>query len=110
MSIYTVLMHECSLKRFAVYKTTGDPNDQGTWAVVASSEVDFTDEVYSLWAVKDGTHIHVVTQEAVTGRVAYHDYNTGTDTWTRKNEENRVLEVAVVLEFIHPRSETASRL
>ena len=87
MSTYTILMHQASNTRFAVYKTTGDPNDQGTWAVVASSEIDFTDEVYSLWAVKDGTHIHIVTQEAVTGRVAYHDFNTGTDTWTTENEQ-----------------------
>lgn len=84
--IYTVLMHAASNTRFAVYKTTGNPNDQGTWAVVANSEIDFTDEVYSLWAVKDGTHIHIVTQEINSGRVAYHDFNTGSDTWTTADE------------------------
>ena len=77
MSFYTILMHAGTNTRFAVYKTTGDPNDQGTWAAVASSEIDFTNEVYSLWAVKDGTHIHIVTQEASTRRVAYHDFETG---------------------------------
>jgi len=87
MAIYTVLMHEGTSTRFAVYKTTGNPNDQGTWAVVASSDITLTNEIFSLWAVKDGTHIHIVTQEAVTGRVAYHDFNTGSDTYTTNNEQ-----------------------
>ncbi len=42
--------------------------------------------IISMWAVEDGSDIHVATQQK-NGRVAYHVFDPGTDDWTIRDEQ-----------------------
>lgn len=76
-----------SNKSIMMMKATSDPNVDGNWANIGG-DVYFGQKssgVKSMWSVEDGGDIHVATQED-DGRVAYHVFDPGTDTWTTKNE------------------------
>jgi hypothetical protein len=74
-------------------KATASPETDGSWSNTdGSARVKQAQQgvvygaVKSLWAVQDGTTIHIATQQA-SGRVAYHAFSTSTDAWTTVDDE-----------------------
>lgn len=67
-------------------KATGDPNTDGNWGTIDSDiYLGQKTTIKSLWSFEDSSDIHVATQE-LNGRVSYHVFDPGTDTWTVRNE------------------------
>ncbi len=86
MATYTPLL-AYNNKSIMMMKATGDPNTDGNWANVGG-DVYFGQKVggvKSMWAVEDGSDIHIVTQ-LENGDVHYHVFDPGTDLWTTMNE------------------------
>jgi hypothetical protein len=84
---------DSSLKRLFVWKTTGDPTTLTNWSA-QDTGITYNSEIKSIWAVLDGTDIHVSAQIAVAfdgtsgkGYLAYSVFDTTTDTWSILREE-----------------------
>jgi hypothetical protein len=79
--------------RLGVWKTTGDPTTLTNWSA-QDRLATLRYEPKSIWAVLDGTDIHIVTMTLIgpefgstSGHVEYHKFSTSSDTWTILREE-----------------------
>jgi hypothetical protein len=70
---------DSSEKRIGVWKTTGDPTTLSNWSA-QDDWYEVVNRIYSLWAVQDGTTIHIVAQTKW-GQAYYRSFSTSTDTW-----------------------------
>lgn len=75
----------------AMYKAASDPTNSASWSAVGSyALVTQADQVRSVYAMQDGTDIHVLHTEwngTVGRRVVYFStFDTTTDTWSRYME------------------------
>jgi len=90
MATYTIGLN--SGTQIVAMKATADPTVDGNWANVGGhiNVGSAFGNIQSMWVVEDGGDLHVVTQQSLgttSGRVAYHVFDPGTDTWTTRNEE-----------------------
>ncbi len=74
------------LKIFAMKTTVANPSDTDWSNQDGSITLAGSSAVKSLWVVEDGSDLHVATQQN-NGRVAYHVFDPGTDTWTISDEQ-----------------------
>jgi len=74
------------LLKIVAMKASSDPLLDNNWSNQDDSvTITGTDTIQSLWCIEDGQDIHIATQQ-LNGRVAYHLFDPGTDTWTTKDE------------------------
>ena len=85
---------DSALFRLTVWKTTGDPTTLSNWSA-QDRVVTFKIKVHSIWAVLDGTDIHVITafRQRTTATAIdsgfsydYSKFDTTTDTWSIPRE------------------------
>jgi hypothetical protein len=85
---------DSSLKRIFVWKTTGDPTVLTNWSA-QDTGITLNHTIYSVWAVLDGTDIHVAAvfsaHSDVNYLVNYSVFDTTTDTWSVWRETVRPL-------------------
>lgn len=87
MAFYTILLGNSGYDIVALKATTA-PTTGTNWSEQDGSVRVETSggKVVSMWAVEDSSDIHIATQQETDGRVRYHVFDPGTDTWTTKNE------------------------
>ncbi len=75
------LHHVVAMKTTVATPADGDWDNQDNAIIPAGNS-----PIKSMWAVEDGSDIHVATQQK-NGRVAYHVFDPGTDAWTIRDEQ-----------------------
>ncbi len=83
MATYAPLLTD-SGTRMAMMKASSDPETDGSWASaggIVRMAAGINPGVTSIWAFEDDSDIHVATM-TVGGRIEYHVFDPGTDTWT----------------------------
>jgi hypothetical protein len=92
MAQYVVGLDD-SLKRILVWKTTSDPTTLTNWSA-QDKALSCGGVIKSLWAVQDGTDIHIATAHShngipnnENGKIEYHVFSTSTDTWTTTRDD-----------------------
>ncbi len=86
MAFYTILLGNSGYDISAL-KATTTPTTGTNWSEQDGSVRVETGggKVVSMWVDPDSSDLHVATQQA-DGRVRYHVFDPGTDSWTTKNE------------------------
>ena len=88
MATYAIMLARGGSEIVAM-KASSNPSVDANWSNQGGSVVlaqrGHINPVKSMWVYEDGSDLHVATQQ-LNGRVAYHVFDPGTDTWTTSDE------------------------